>query len=162
MEDKFDRFIDEALADYTRVPVPSGLEARVVRNVQRSRTRRKSFVGVGALSALAASVLLVVAPEEPERIKTQPRSSSLIVPVPVYVAPLDLRAGRLHRGARHLMVKQNVFPGPSALTSEERALIALVKRDPSEASRLFKEMSNPADEPLRIEPIRIVPPGEDR
>ena len=54
--------------------------------------------------------------------------------------------------------RREVFPTPTPLTSEERALLALVAKSPELARELLTPTEPKPIEPIIIEPINIEPP----
>jgi hypothetical protein len=166
--DELDRVIDGALASYTGAEPLAGLEERVLNRVRVAQpVRRRVFAWA---FGLAFAVLLVVVGIviRTER-RTVPRSevaqvANVAPPPAIKEPPVVLkRVARIaHRRVAKVsaLPKLDQFPAPSPLTTEERALIALVERDPKQA-QMFADLQKQADEPIEIQGIQIAPLEND-
>jgi hypothetical protein len=167
--DKLDRLIDGALASYADVEPLAGLEDRVVNRVRVVGARRRIF-GWGMGLAVAASVVVVGIGIRTEH-RTTPKATSTAATIrlgPVAVAKEPPAASeRVRRSVPKRLArprelpKLEQFPIPSPMTTEERALVGFVQRDPIEAQQIFADLRKRADEPIEIQPIEILPLQSD-
>jgi hypothetical protein len=149
--DEFDSLLDAALANYANVEPPPGMDERIVARL-RASDRRAGF-GWWRWAAVAIPVLACLVavfayrdrpPLEP------PRVAWTVPPAPVLARPVAKRV-RLARPAP--LPRREVFPTPTPLTSEERALLALVAQSPELARELLTPTEPKPIEPIKIEPI---------
>lgn len=159
--------LDRALAA-SRPQVPLELDARVLERIARAestRKRRRTFVfGIGAL---AASIAVVVLQPKPEPLRPASAALAFIAPPrAVQVPSRQLRLGgvlhRKRRGEKQRLYKANVFPSPSPLTGEERALLRFVEQSPEAAEKAFAEVHQQEAQPLRIEALKIIPLADEQ
>ena len=165
VRDKLDRLIDGALASYSDAEPLAGLEARVVNRVRLAGARRRIFArGVGLAVAASVVVLWIVVRTEQRRVVPRPREVARVTSVAPPV-PAIQRAVRIPAWVRakrpKALPKLEKFPAPEPMTAEERAFVALVKRDPTEAQEIFADLRKRADAPIEIQPIQIPPLQSD-
>ena len=177
--DELDLLIDSALADYAEPR--AGLEQRIVARVHAgsstSTTGWRWALWALACTLAIACVISIAIPRE----RRSPPASTATATTPVHVAPsprqtkepqpqvrlrqqpaerLVSRAGSHRRNEQveaPSQPKLDLFPAPQPLSSQERALIALVTRAPAEAARLGLENREQADAPLQISQIEVPP-----
>jgi len=152
--DELDRVIDGALAGYSVAEPLAGLEERVLNRV-RVAARSKQLTWAFAFLAVTAVVVAVIAVRTPR----QPASKGnditrVITPAPVPAVEKARAVPKQHR--QRLLPKQEQFPSPTPMTSEERALLAFVSQHPAEAQQVFAELQK-SNEPVEIQPIQIPP-----
>lgn len=158
MSDEVDQLLDRALSECA-VPIPLGLESRVVQRVRRSRTKRRLLTWFGSLASVAAALLLAVRPPV-RQAPADLRNSTLIVPAQIKVVPLSIKSTALRESKkprRGLLPKRAVLLSSSPLSAEERALIDMTRRFPTETSRVFEQVQRSNEGPISIEPLAITP-----
>ena len=152
---EFDKLLDEALATYSNQEPRAGLEQRVLHRIQaEGAPRRLVFWRWAAAIPVLASLLLVA---------VWHRHASQIVPSGVEVArsipPPQTQVDRPAMPPRSPQSvvrrkptsppgppRRDVFPTPSPLTAEEKALYELVTRFPDQAREVLKDdASSPGD-----------------
>jgi hypothetical protein len=160
--DPLDHLLDGALATYSRQEPRPGLERRVLSRIHVEGARPRLFflrwaLPVAAVACLLAGIALwnrptpAPAPWVPVRNEATP---------PAAIAAIPSGAKRLRRqptNGRRAAPKRTEFPVREALTHEERALVAFVRRTPDEAQRAFGETQPVQIEPLHIDEIQLRP-----
>lgn len=167
-DDQLDSLIDRAISTYCEASARAGLEERVLNRIRTTDTAHRRFTG--ARWALALSMLMLVFVVMALRLlhsfgpKTLPVATSQLTSQPRFreispEAPKILVSTRsTHpRRRRESLPKQEQFPAPTPLSSEERLLLAFVKRDPVTTVRMFGELQKRASEPIEIEAVEIKP-----
>ena len=160
MREELDRLIEDGLASYADAEPLAGLEARVVRRVRVARARRRVFAWGMGLAVAASVVVGIVSWREQRRVVPRPREvarvTSVAPPVPVIQHAVRTPA-RVRAKRPKALPKLKQFPAPEPMTAEERAFVALVERDPTEAQQIFADLRKRADAPIEIQPIQIPP-----
>ncbi len=162
--DELDRMIDGALADYSDVEPRVGLEERILNRARVARARRRRMFAWGLAFAVAASVVVVgIGIRTEQRPVPKPaavvKAANVAPPVPAIKRAARIPA-RVRAKRPKALPKLEQFPAPTPMTAEERAFVAFVKRDPTEAQQIFAEMQK-RDEPIEIQPIQIPPLRSD-
>jgi hypothetical protein len=159
--DELDRVIDGALAGYSGAEPLAGLEERVLNRVRAVNAgRRGRIMWAFALAAVAAVVVAVIAERPPQAPAPKHNAIARVVtPAPVRHAVEERRVVP-KRPRQRLLPKQDQFPAPAPMTSEERALVAFVEQHPAEARQVFAELEK-SGEPIEIQPIQIPPLDSD-
>jgi hypothetical protein len=149
--DNFDQMLDAALASYANVEPPPGMEQRILARVRSSGESRRivwwrwAVVAVPALACVLAVVTYRGTPPiDPPRV-------ALSVPGAPVLAPRVVK--RTSRPKPAPLPKREVFPTPTPLSPEERALLALVAQSPAKALDLSATSEPKPIEPIKIEPI---------
>jgi hypothetical protein len=157
--DELDRILDSALASYSeRQPWP-GIEQRVIARLPRAKQRNvwlRWMIPVPVLAGVLTMVVYWVKPET-SRVNVPQRIVESTAPVKHYVQPQPTTvAKKLARVRKSPTVRPVVFPLPSPVTAEERALIQLAAANPEvlENAQVSWQQSN---QPLIVEPIDIPP-----
>ncbi len=175
---EFDRIIDRALTTYSEAQPLEGLADRVLNRVRGSGSTPRRFRGwewVVTASGLVvlASIVFTLEPRRgtvPKEIHpanfqaaTQPVLTTKSENAQLEPSPRLREVTRTkHPMKRYFLPKQEQFPSPTPLSSEERVLVAFVKRDPARALKLFASSQNDrADQEIQIEPIQIKPLADD-
>jgi hypothetical protein len=149
--DEFDSVLDAALESYSNVEPPPGMEERIAARIRASRERtgfgwwRWAAVAIPVLACLVA----VFAYRDRPPIDP-PRVAWTAPPVPVLARPVAKRAQHAKPAP---LPRLEVFPTPTPLTSEERALLVLVAQSPELARELLIPTEPKPIEPIKIEPI---------
>ena len=157
--DELDRILDSALASYSaRQPWP-GMEQRVIARLPRAKQRNIWLRWMIPAPVLAAVLTMIVYWVKPEaaRVNVPQRVVESMAPVEHYVQPPPTTVVRkAARVRKSHTVQPAVFPIPSPLTAEERALIQLAASNPEvlENAQVSRQQSN---QPLTVEPIDIQP-----
>jgi hypothetical protein len=164
--DEPDRTIDSALAGYSGVEPLAGLEERVLHRVRGAEAgRRRVFGWAVALvaAALVVPVVVVRAPRHSESKTYTVGIPAVTRPVPAVETPRVAPKQRVksHRLRPRTLPKQEQFPAPTPITTEERALLAFVGQHPADAQEAFAELQKRSDEPIEIQPIQIPPLRSD-
>ena len=187
---EMDRLLDSALSTYA-TPRP-GLEDRVLRSLaatramdsenRRPRSARRWLSWAIAVPIAAAIVLLFLlarwtpAPphnyahsvpqfQRPATPLEQPQSSKVRAPSRA-VHPVRRRATPAPEFAiRRDLPKQNIFPSPQPLSSEEQALVALAQA-PEPVRQSLIEAQNNDEGPItisaiQIQPLKVPEPGQN-
>jgi len=164
--DDLDQLIDRGLAGYAAHEPLAGLEDRVLNRVRLANTgRRRRVWAYSALVLPAVATLVVVGvmswtrrPPAPKpspiataRIDRRP-APGLPTVAPVVRLAVPRRARRIHT---RTLPKRDLFPTPTPLTPDERALITLARLRPA-AVETLSELQNRSGE-IRIAPIEIPP-----
>jgi hypothetical protein len=161
---ELDQILDSALASYSaRHPWP-GIEQRVINRLSQAKPRERWLRWVVPAPVLAGTLAIVAywfRPEAPHanvpgrvvqstvalESEIQPRTSASVA-----------RAVRVHRppSLRPRAAKAAVFPAPSPLTAEERALMQLAVSNPEvlQHAQISRQQWN---RPLTMESINIPP-----
>ncbi len=180
-----DRLIDAALGTYANAD--SGLERRILASIaERARTPRLGRVVWAAALAAAACMLLIFtlmhtrpghapqsnarntptlqpAPKEGARSKETagPNETVSVAPRPPQPASKSPQRVRPEHAAGRLMAaalpKQEFFPTPRPLSSQERALVDFATQAPDAARDSFVAAQKQADEPIAITDLHIAP-----
>lgn len=169
--DPLDEVLDEALESYGRAPERQGLEQRILLRVTERAARKYSarslVMAVGSVAALIA-VCLSWWMMRTTAVQNRPATTAMfplhkIEPrlAPAVIAPPPATtlasAARPHRNRRTTKEPKLLrFPTPSPLTTEERALIALVTHNPKEIPRDLTSLGGPI-QPIEIAAVEIKP-----
>jgi hypothetical protein len=161
---ELDRTIDSALAAYSDAEPLAGLEERVLYRVQAAEAGRRRVLGWAvALVAAASVVMAVIVVRAPRHLE----SKIYIVGLPAVARPVPAaekprvapkQRAKSHRLRPRPLPKQNQFPAPTPITTEERAVLAFAELSPKDAEDAFRKRS---DEPIEIQPIQIPPLRSD-
>ncbi len=162
---ELDRLLDRALADCPQVPL--GLEARILQHVSRADSRRgRRRVYTLATLVLAASFLglfigreLVPPPSPTLYVTSKKVEGEKRLPGQPVLHEVAHRK-RLKRTSQP--VKEAVFPSPTPMTSEERALVRFVLQSPAEAAAAFADVPSRSVERLHVEPLNMLSLAEER
>ncbi|HZD48600.1 MAG TPA: hypothetical protein VE178_07625 [Silvibacterium sp.] len=172
--DDLDLLLDAALATYVDVEAEPGLTHRVLAAARHLQPRRSSLRWLPlAISALAAALLVSIylvrragAPSNP---------APLVAKVPATTFSTSLKSNSLspaHRAREHAaravsrpaepqLPRLEVFPTPTALSSEERALLTAAhgnpERVPGQLTQSATGLDRQSVEPLHIATIEIPP-----
>jgi hypothetical protein len=170
--DELDKLLDEALASYSSEEPRPGLEHRVLSRVRAEVTPRHFgwWLWAVAIPVLASLLVLAISQRlKPQPPTAQPNLASASPPVTTVVLPAGSRhvAPRRARRAvnrpavtRSPLPKRGVFPLPTPLSAEERALVDLVTRFPDQAREVSIEADQRSMQPIEILRIEIPPlPG---
>jgi hypothetical protein len=161
-----DSLLDAALPGYAEAEPRPGLERRIIVSAQAERPRRFRMFAAWALAIPAVGCLLLffllpltrhnprlrprVATGAAFRTNTPGTSAPAIVardrPPAVAIAPRSRSSAR--PVSQQALPKQDVFPTPSPLTAEERALVAF-NRVP------IQPLKQPGDAVAQIDPVHI-------
>jgi hypothetical protein len=155
--DELDRWIDGALAGYSGAEPLAGLEERVLNRVRAVEAgRRGRIMRALALAAVAAVVMAVIAERRPQAPAPKHDAiASVVTPAAVrHAAAVEGRRVEPKRPRQRFLPKQDQFPAPAPITSEERELVAFVEQHPAEAQQVFAELEK-SGEPIEIQPIQI-------
>ena len=168
--DTLDSMLDDALACYSGAEPLAGLEERVLHRVRASElTRRRPFRWVCAFALAAALVLVAIVMKTPRYATPKPGEIARTEIPPLAGPAANVEQPRIASQQRHSRVaarrapspsslpKQEHFPAPAPLTSEERALRSFVERDPAEAQQVFAQLRKRTNDPIEIQPIQIAP-----
>jgi hypothetical protein len=149
-KDKLDRMLDAALAEYANVEPPTGMERRILARVRESGAGRRMvwWRWAAAIPALACVIAVLVYREQPAI--EPPRLALSVPPAPVLARPV---AKPVLRPRPVPLPKLEVFPTPSPLSAEERALAMLVAQFPEKAVELLTPVEPKPIEPIKIEPL---------
>lgn len=149
---ELDRILEAGLGSYSDAEPRIGLERRVLAHVRSNGRRRVWWFGWAAVAA-AAAVMMAVALRSPHE---PPKPAPLVAQIPAAELKVSapsappVVARRIARPRPAPLPKENVFPEPSPLTREERALVAWANKAPA----LFEK---PSMAPLEIPEIKIEP-----
>jgi hypothetical protein len=167
---KLDRLIDSALSGYSDTQPLAGMEDRVLNRVRLAERGHRRRLGWGIALALAASLAIVAiliqpgpqhAPKSARRGPAPDRG--LIAP------PGERRAATRHTARKpsaHTarprgLPKREQFPSPAPMNAEERALLALVRRNPEEARQMLAALQKRTTEPIAIQPVEVAPLNDE-
>jgi hypothetical protein len=163
--DELDQILDSALAGYSaRQPWP-GIDERVIARLRGQKRQDAWLRWVVPVPVLAAIVMIIAYLVEPEARHVNVAPPVVQRPVPVerhdeqpQPAAIIAKVPPLHRAPaiRPNVLKAPVFPAPSPLTAEERALIQLAASNPEvlQNAQISRQHGN---EPLTVQPINIPP-----
>jgi hypothetical protein len=159
MDDKLDRILDEGIAGYANSEPLAGMEERILARIQVAERPQRRLMGWAAAFAvgLIAIAVLRVMPrhEEPQPVRMVANIPQ--APARSQAATVLLSTRQRHHSARRMALpKLPVFPTPSPLTTEERRLLALVRKDPEGTAEAFESLRK-RNEPLEIPPLVIAP-----
>ena len=155
--DDWDRILDEGMASYVDAEPLAGLPERIsARILYERRTRRWMAFAVTAVATGAVIVLPLLRPSPIERPKhpQTPLVAATAISAPVNRIEPTPQAIKCHRAPA--MVKQKMFPTPTGLTREERALVELITNDPTGSRQVFESLQKSGEE-IKIQPIVITP-----
>jgi hypothetical protein len=160
---ELDRILDTALVSYCAQQPRPGIEQRVIAGLFGTK-QHESWVRWLIPVPVLAGVLAIVAywPDaEPTRVKVPQRvvqgtaraEPDAHLPVPVQAKAV---VSRKRRAMQPVVEKAAVFPMPSPLTAEERALMRLAASNPDvlQNVQVWQQQRN---QPLTVEPIKIAP-----
>ncbi|HEY3936562.1 MAG TPA: hypothetical protein VGL97_03990 [Bryobacteraceae bacterium] len=149
-DDRVEQVMERALSSYADAEPVAGLEERILSRIPSGGIGGGTFGRWGWGLAASLAVVLVLAaiavrtPSVPERSGEVVERQIAATPVPA-VHPVEPKLRKkVHRRralAARALPKQERFPTPSAMTDEERALVAFVKRDPAQALEEFTELA---------------------
>jgi hypothetical protein len=149
--------LDAALREYSRQEPRVGIEQRILRRIETAPPTRRSWWWLGWVFAMIVLTVLVLRMGRtkveplPPPISAEGRKPRAIPPPPSPAPAVAVKAKARHRQ----LPKLGKFPGPEALTEEERALLRFVQSQPDEAR---KALSTSAQlEEIKIEPLKIEP-----
>ena len=166
--DELDRLLDEALASYSSEEPRPGLEQRVLARVRaEAAPRRFGWWRWGVAIPLLASLLVVAIAyrSKPQATSRERDLASAKPPATVVAAPAKprpdtpRRARSVHRAvvAHSALPRRDVFPLPTPLSPEERAVLNLVRRFPDQARRVLIDANDRSNQPIEIPGIEIPP-----
>ena len=159
-----DRLIDGALASYSDAEPLAGLEGRVVSRVRAVQARRRILAWGMGLAVAASVVVLGIVIWTEQRLAPKRREVARVTSVAPTAAMIERAVripARVHAERPKALPKLEQFPAPEPMTAEERAFVALVTRDPTEAQQILADLRNRADAPIEIQPIQIPPLQSD-
>lgn len=161
---ELDQILDSGLKGYSTCEPLAGLEERLLNRIRLAgiAPRRNSpwwwllALPMVGLVALVPTALRVYRPEP-----VTPPSISAVIKPPAMPA-IEPEAPRLARVSRRKIVaralpKQPIFPMPTPMTAEERALVAFVQQHPKEAKEQFAALEKEMRDPVRIEALEVPP-----
>ena len=156
-----DNALDNALAQYSSEDPLAGLEQRVLNRVRaEGAARRFRFgrwvlaVGVAVVAGMITTAVLWKRP-----LPHGPSTGQARRPVLPTPAGLGKRARQTSRLVR--LPRRAEFPTPAPVSSEERALLALVARAPDQAREALLDLQRRSTEPIQVAEIRIEPLRSD-
>ena len=133
------------------------MEERIIARIRAAERPQRRLKGWGValtVGVVAGLTLLVLLPTRKDELRA-PVQVAVVVPPQVSVPKQAVRV--VHRRARvRALPKLAVFPTPSALTAEERQLIAMVAADPKGTAEAFESLKK-RNEPLEIAPLVMEP-----
>ncbi|MCE5306786.1 MAG: hypothetical protein LLG20_04015 [Acidobacteriales bacterium] len=149
---ELDRKLDAALAEYANIEPPAGMEQRILARVREAggsgRIHWWRWVAA-AVPALAGLLAVFVYRDLPP--VAPPSPVALSVPqAPALVRPVVKRVSRPRPAP---LPKREVFPTPTPLSPEERALLQLVAQSPEKAREVLTPVEPKPIEPIVIEPL---------
>jgi hypothetical protein len=164
-----DRMLEEALSTYSSQEPLAGLEQRVLNRVHaecapvRPRVWGRALVvsvsaGVVAASVAAMTFLAMRPVPDPPRAPTV--IAQLPKPTPILVAAQPVSKPPASHASQQLP-KSREFPRPTPVTSNERALLALLQRAPDATRDAFIDFENRSSRPIPVEEIKIEPLKND-
>jgi hypothetical protein len=167
--DQFDEALNDALASYGEAPVNDGLERRVLARISETAGQTHPMKPLAVAICAAALVMPCLFWLLPKiAIQTKPANTTLLASRKVEVPgirripepePPGAPAGA---AARRRMPKRKAepklprFPTPSPMSSDERALIQLVNRNPKDIPSELTSFAAPI-KPIQITAIEIKP-----
>lgn len=164
-DDQLERIIDEALHRYSDAEPLAGMEERVLDRIRvqetKGRTVSRTLWAYPAVAAAMLALLVLVHPHQ-ERVvnpvQTAPSQTQHLPPNRTSdLAKVQVLNRTQPAHKPQTLPKLEQFPAPSPLSSEERALVAFVRRDPVAAAKFFEDQQSRVDEPLEIKPLEIKP-----
>ena len=172
---QLDSWLDETLSHYNDAEPQWGFEQRILAKVRGAEERRwhlgwfwvPAVLGV----AIAIAVLLNVRGGEKQKVMPIERATSAQPNTPKVTPETEpqkaavahprevVRRVRNSKSAENTaQPRQAVFPTPSPLTDEERALVAFAQSRPRQTERLAKsQQQSPEEQVITIQAIRIEP-----
>jgi hypothetical protein len=177
MNDQFDNILDDALAEYRQAAPVKGLDDRILWRVRKYQLRRTARLAWGLAAGLVAALLAVavwLGVRQPSH--DHPGQTRISQPAPAIVAqegqglskhaPQHLAPQQIvdRRTQEHLVAKARTvragtrlqeapFPVRTALTAEERSLLALAVDDPQRLQGLSEAPTEIAIAPIEIAPL---------
>ncbi len=155
---ELDRILDEALASYGAMEPRPGLERRVLHRVRAASVRRRWLLLVPVLAALLLAIGIRLWPGI-RTIDALPPQPSSIARAPVIAAPRIAKV--IARSARPRVFprreglpRKALFPTPSPLTPDERALLFLASKRPGQTEDFAAHREI---EPIEISELQITP-----
>jgi hypothetical protein len=163
--------LDEALADYVTAEPSPELERRVLDYARNHAARAETVWGRSLMPWLSAASIMLAASTilwlghstrqqtptihglESSSVQSAPLKSA--APSAAQRVSIVVHRQRGHRVNR-VLPKRNVFPTPSPLSSEERALLAYAERPPKELPAELTDLGGPI-KPIQIAAIQIKP-----
>ena len=168
--DDLERMIDAALPAYSDAEPLAGLEQRVLSRIEiaGSASRRRVWLPLALAASASVAVGLLGIALRTER-RTTPQIAVVmraparqILPEGPSIPQVRLvRKAKTRRASPRGLPKQERFPAVSPITSQERALLALVTRHPAEARQAFADLQKRNREPIEIQAIQIRPLQSD-
>ena len=180
--DELDGLIDGALSEYSSADPLDGLEDRVLRRVQAAGAARRSpwpyrlgFAVPAIAALLLAGIALWMGRNSQSFTSDATRKAAVSVPSPLTSGPQlspapatrvveskrGDRMGQRHSAPARSLPKEEYFPSPTPMTDEERALVAWVRRAPTEAAQVFADLEERTAGPIEIQPIQVPPLQSD-
>ncbi|HEX4810546.1 MAG TPA: hypothetical protein VH325_16530 [Bryobacteraceae bacterium] len=164
-DDQLERIIDEALQRYSDAQPLAGMEERVLDRIRvqetKGRTLSRTLWAYPVLAAAMLALLILVHPHREQVVNPVQTAPSQTEHFPANRASDLAKVQVLNRTQPahkpEPLPKLEQFPAPSPLSSEERALLAFVRRDPAAAAKFFEDQKSRVDEPLEIKPLEIKP-----
>jgi hypothetical protein len=161
-----ERILQEGISNYAGVEPLAGLEERILARVRMTESRRGSMAGWWAAWALGVAALAVGGSAYLRMGRTQPppgrivseTKTATVREMPRQIEAINMAKRRGH-SRRAALPKRPVFPTPSPLTTEERLMLAMMKRDPDGTAQVFDSLRKRGSEPLEIAPL-VIPPLE--
>jgi hypothetical protein len=168
---------DTALAAYSEVEPPSGLETRILRNLEENRRRRWRIWRTCGVTAAATGVAVLLYLAMPARV---PARVPMIAPVlestkeavssghPVTAVPAVPRSASITTKRRDLahvqpqvqheaLPRESAFPAKSVPGDQERALILLMRSRRQVLVALSQSRAPEIKEVIDIDPIKLDP-----
>jgi hypothetical protein len=160
MKDELERILDEGIAGYAKSEPLAGLAERILARIRTAEQPQWRWSFAIGLAVIAVGVVVIIGLPRREELPAVRAVASVPMPKPAMLA--EAKAVRVVTKRRHgighitELPKLAVFPTPSPLTSEERLLVALVKRDPQGAAEAFESLRK-RNGPIEIAPLAIPP-----
>ena len=156
-DNELEQILSDAISSYVDVEPREGLEGRILGSVRAEKvSRRRAFSICGLALAAGVTVIMLLRPSQ-----HQERPAIVAGPIVAKVLPaIQVPKARLmpHRARRRIEpIKLRVFPAPSAVTSEERNLLAFVAQDPAARVQVLRRLREKKEETIEIPPIVIAP-----
>ena len=162
--DELDRILDSALASYCAAQPRPGIEQRVIAGLSGAKQHERWVRWLTPVPVLALALAIVAywPSAQPPRVNVPRRvvqstapaeRDADLQPVPATAKAVGFRKPRAVQPA---VEKAAVFPMPSPLTAEERALMRLAASNP-EILQNVQISHQQRNQPLTVEPIKIAP-----
>lgn len=169
---ELDKVLDSALSGYSAQEPWPGIEDRILNRIRNEGARRlfAAFRWRAVLAGAAGCLLLAAVLF---RHAADPSSTALapVPPRPIEPPRAELQAATAAQeprprprpestrnrqiAERSPLPKRQVFPTPSPLTAEERALLAVISRGPERVRETLTYAQTSVPKPIQIEPIEI-------